>query len=209
VVFVSLENVAAQGDLLSQDDPSVRLVALCKEPQPMRVDALAQGLSRAKERTGMFPTAVVGRAGERLLCLDYAGRAHAGEPLAALVEQREADLGPPGAMSAAWARNEGEAGLVRRCHCLAHGRRQCSDLAEVLPSACRVVIAALNQVFDHEAEARAQRLSAEARVAYPQAYGPPLRDDRKAWTRSVRIAWGHPRVPWARRSPIGKTPGKR
>lgn len=36
----------------------------------------------------MFTTALVIRVGERLLCLYYSGRAHAGENLAALLKQR-------------------------------------------------------------------------------------------------------------------------
>ena len=71
--------------------------------------------------------------------------------------------------------------VVIRCHCLAHGRRQFSDLEAVFPSECRVVIDALKQVFDHDEEARDQRMSAEARLAYHQAYSQPLMDDLKAW----------------------------
>jgi hypothetical protein len=181
VVLVYLENVAAQGELIYQDDTSVRIVSLFKENQQIRAEALAQGLSRAQERTGMFTTALVVRVGERLICLYYSGRAHAGENLAALLEQRAADLEPPLAMSDALSRNEVEEGLVMRCHCLAHGRRQVSDLEEVFPRDCRVVIAALKQVFDHDEEARDQRMSPEARLAYHQTYSQPLMDNLQAW----------------------------
>ena len=116
----------------------------------------------------MVTTALVVRVGERLICLSSSGRAHAGENLAAVVEQRASDLEPPVAMSDAWSRNEVEEGWVMRCPCLAHGRCQCSDLAEVFPRECRVVIAALHQVFDHEEEARDQRMSPEARLASHQ-----------------------------------------
>jgi hypothetical protein len=40
-----------------------------QENQQIRAAAAAQGLSRAKERTGMFTTALVVRVGERLICL--------------------------------------------------------------------------------------------------------------------------------------------
>ena len=132
VVFEYLETVAAQGELIYQDDTSVRILSLLKENQQIRADASAQGLSRAKERTGMFTTALVVRVGERLICLYYSGRAHAGENLAALLEQREADLEPPLVMSDALSRNDIDEGLVIRCHCLAHGRRQFSDIEDGL-----------------------------------------------------------------------------
>lgn len=180
-VFECLETLAAQGELIHQDDTSVRILTLMQENQQIRAAAAAQGLSRAKERTGMFTTALVVRVGERLIGLYYSGRAHAGENLAALLEQRESDLEPPLAMSDALSRNEVEEGLVIRCHCLAHGRRQFSDIEAVFPSECRVVMDALKQVFDHDEEARAQRMSPEARLAYHQAYSQPLMDDLKAW----------------------------
>jgi len=181
VVFVYLETLAAQGELIYQDDTAVRILSLFKENQQIRAEAFAQGLSRAKERTGMFTTALVVRVGERVICLYYSGRAHAGENLAALVEQREAEQDPPSVMSDALSRNEVDEGLVIRCHCLAHGRRQFSDIEEVFPSECRVVIDALKQVFDHDDEARDQQMSPPARLAYHQAYSQPLMDDLKAW----------------------------
>jgi hypothetical protein len=71
------------------------MLSLFKENQQIRAEAAAQGLSRPKERTGRFTTALVIRVGQRLICLYDSGRAHAGENLATLLEQREADLEPP------------------------------------------------------------------------------------------------------------------
>jgi hypothetical protein len=180
-VFEYLELLAAQGELIHQDDTSVRIVTLLKENQQIRAQAAAQGLARPKERTGMFTTALVIRVGERMIFLYYSGRSHAGENLAALLEQRAADQAPPIVMSDALSRNEVDAGLVIRCHCLAHGRRQFSDIAEVFPSECQVVIDALKQVFDHDAEARDQQMSPQARLAYHQTYSQPLMDELKDW----------------------------
>ena len=129
----------------------------------------------------MFTTALVIKVNERLICLYYSGRAHAGENLAALLEQREADQAPPIVMSDALSRNEVDEGTVIRCHCLAHGRRQFSDIEEVFPAECRVVIDALKQVFDHDAEARDKQMSAQARLAYHQEYSQPLMDELKGW----------------------------
>jgi transposase len=97
------------------------------------------------------------------------------------LHRREPQRGKPLVMSDALSRNEIDEGLVIRCHCLAHGRRQFSDLAAVVPSECRGVIAALKQVCDHDEEARDQRMSPEARLAYHQAYSQPLMDELKVW----------------------------
>ncbi len=186
VVFAYLETVAAQGELIHQDDTSVRILTLIKENHAIQAHAAAQGVSRPKERTGMFTTALVIKVGERTICLYYSGRAHAGENLAALLEQRKADHDPPIVMSDALSRNEGGAGAVIRCHCLAHGRRQFSDIAEVFPVECQVVIDVLKQVFDHDEEARDQLMSAAARLTYHQDYSKPLMDELKDWLDTQR-----------------------
>jgi hypothetical protein len=61
-----------------------------------------------------------------------------------------------------------------RCHCLAHGRRQFTDLEEVFPAEAEQVITVLNQVFEPEAATRAQALTAAERLAYHQTHSGPL-----------------------------------
>jgi hypothetical protein len=101
--------------------------------------------------------------------------------LQALLEQREAEQDKPLVMSDALSRNEVDETTVIRCHCLAHGRRQFSDLADVFPVECQVVLETLKQVFDHDAEARDKQMSPEARFAYHQAYSQPLMDELRQW----------------------------
>ena len=84
VVFECLETLAAQGELIYQDDTSVRILALIEENQKMQAQADAMGFARPQERTGMFTTALVVKVGEQTICLYYSGRAHAGENLATL-----------------------------------------------------------------------------------------------------------------------------
>jgi transposase len=181
VVFESLETLAAQGELIYQDDTSVRILSLIKENQKMQAQANAMGFSRPQERTGMFTTALVVKVGEQTICLYYSGRSHAGENLATLLEQRQADRAKPLVMSDALSRNEVDETAVMRCHCLAHGRRQFSDLDDVFPVECQVVIDVLKQVFDHDEEARDKQMSPQARLAYHQEYSRPLMDELKRW----------------------------
>jgi transposase len=121
------------------------------------------------------------QVGEQTICLYYSGRAHAGENLAALLTQRAADQGKPLVMSDALATNEADEEALIRCHCLAHGRRQFSDLEDVFPQECQVVIEALKQVFDHDEQARDEQMSPEARLAYHRDYSGPIMDDLKRW----------------------------
>src|SRR6266853_4218925 len=181
VVFEYLETLAAQGELIYQDDTSVRILSLMAENLTLQAQAEAMGFLRSKERTGMFTTALVVKVGEQTICLYYSGRAHAGENLTALLAQREADQGKPLVMSDALSRNEVDETTLIRCHCLAHGRRQFSDLEDVFPRECQVVIDALKQVFDHDEQARDEQMSPEARLAYHRDYSGPIMDALKRW----------------------------
>ena len=182
VVFAQMEQMAAQGELIWQDDTAVRILSLMQENLELIAAAQAHGLSMPKERTGMHTTALVVKVGEHTAILYYSSRRHAGENLQALLDQRAAGLDKPLAMSDALSSNEvaQEAALIR-CHCLAHGRRKFSDLAEVFPHACQVVLEVLRQVFDHDEQARQAQLSPEARLAYHQEYSQPLMDGLKGW----------------------------
>ena len=71
--------MAAQGELIYQDDTSVRILSLLGENLKMRAQAEAMGLSRPTERTGMYTTALVVQVGEHTICLYYSGRCHAGK----------------------------------------------------------------------------------------------------------------------------------
>src|SRR5215831_6263435 len=173
-VFEQLKTLAAQGEVIYQDDTHVRILSLMAENR-------RQADSNTEERTGMYTTALVVQQGAQTICLYFAGRAHAGENLEALLTHREADRGKPLVMSDALASNTADEGALIRCHCLAHGRRKFTELEEVFPAECAVVIDALRQVFDHEEEARMQHMSAEVRLQYHQQYSGPIMAQLKHW----------------------------
>lgn len=180
-VFEVLETVAAQGELIYQDDTSVRILSLIKENQRFRAEAAALGLSRSKKRTGMFTTGLVVKVAEHTICLYYSGRPHAGDNLKALLLQRQAGLDKPIVMSDPLSHNEANEAELIRCNCLAHGRHQFSDLVDIFPVECEVVIKALKQVFDHDDEARDQQMNPAERLAYHQDYSAPIMDGLKTW----------------------------
>ena len=181
-VFEQMEREAAQGEVIFQDDTAVRILSLIKENRDRIATAQAQGLSAPKERTGMHTTALAVKVGEHTAILYYSSRRHAGENLQGLLDKREAGLQKPLAMSDALLSNEvaDESRLIR-CHCLAHGRRKFSDLEDVFPHECQVVLDVLRQVFDHDEQARQDQLSPEARLAYHQGQSQPLMEELKRW----------------------------
>jgi hypothetical protein len=180
-LFKYLEKLAAQGEEIFQDDTPQRVLALIAENQHAAAQAHAQGKAKTDERTGMQTTALIVQVGERQICLYYTGRRHAGENLARLLRQREPERGKPLVMSEALSRNTAEEAALIRCHCLAHGRRKFSELADDFPAESAVVVTALKLVYDHDRQARDQQLSAEERLAYHQTYSEPVFTTLKTW----------------------------
>src|SRR4029450_12273855 len=98
-VFEQLKTLAAQGEVIYQDDTHVRILSLIAENRQAHTDDTSEG------RTGMYTTGLVVQQDEHTICLYFAGRAHAGENLEALLTRREADRGKPLVMSDALANN--------------------------------------------------------------------------------------------------------
>ncbi len=178
-IFKYLERLAAQGEVIFQDDTPGRILTLIEENQ--KAGAQAQATGTTASRTGMQTTALIVQVGERRICLYYTGRQHAGENLDALLDKREPQRGKPLVMSDALTSNNAEETHLIRCHCLAHGRRKFSELEEVFPAESAVVVEALKSVYEHDEEAREQQLSAQERLAYHQTYSEPILTTLKAW----------------------------
>jgi len=175
-VFEALWDLAAQGEVIFQDDTHVRILALLAENR--RADATGDTL----ERRGMYTTGLVVQVEKRVICLYRSGRAHAGDNLTNLLARREPGLEKPIVMSDALAANQrDDDDTLIRCHCLAHGRRQLTDLEEIFPTEARQVITALDQIFEHEAVTRQQAMTPTERLAYHQAHSEPLMTALHAW----------------------------
>jgi len=172
-LFKHLERLAAQGEIIYQDDTPARLLSLIKENQ--------QAQDAARARTGMSTTALIAQVGAQRICLYYTGRQHAGENLDMLLRQRAPQWEKPLVMSDALASNSADEEQLIRCHCLAHGRRKFSELEEVFPAESVVVTDALKVVYEHDEAAHAQQLNAAERLTYHQTYSAPILAALKTW----------------------------
>jgi transposase len=180
-IFQWLEKEAAQGEVIFQDDTPGRVLALIAENRKAHAQAHAHGKAKTPERTGMYTTALVVQVGERRIGLYYTGRRHAGENLDALLTKREPARDKPLVMSDALSSNNVEETTLIRCHCLAHGRRKFTEVAEAFPSESAVVVHALKVVYEHDEAARNQQLSAVDRLAYHHTYSAPVLTALKTW----------------------------
>jgi transposase len=175
-VFEQLKYLAAQSEVIYQDDTPTRILALIKE------NRTAVEAGQAKPRTGMYSTGLVASAGEQTICLYFTGRAHAGENLDKVLALREPERGPPIVMSDALSANElAEETPIIRSHCLAHGWRKFTEIEDVFPAECQRVIDELNTVFAHEATTRQEELTAEGCLVYHQTHSGPIMAKLKSW----------------------------
>ena len=127
-VFEELIRQAAQGEVLHNDDTTVKILELMgRRRQEVLAGAGGEG-NDAEERSGLFTSGVVALREGRRVALFFSGRRHAGENLAEVLKLRAAELPPPIQMCDALSRNlPGELRTIL-AHCLAHARRQFVDI---------------------------------------------------------------------------------
>ena len=100
--------------------------------------------------------------------------------------------------------------MLIRCHCLAHARRQFSELTDDFPAESAVVVEALKLVYEHDKQAHEQQLNAQRRLVYHQTYSEPIFTTLKTWLeRQTTERFVSPIVVWAKRLPICWTIGTR
>ena len=167
LVYEALIGVAAQGELVHNDDT------------PMRVQSLRQEISAAESadsRTGIFTTSIISKVRELRIALFFTGQKHAGENLDQLLKRRAADLDRPLQMCDALSRNQPKGLQTTLCNCILHGRRGFVDVVESFPEECRKVIESLREIYRFEAMSKEQNLSDAQRLAFHQEHSKPVMD---------------------------------
>ena len=164
---------AAQGEVMHNDDTSMRVLKMEREP--------------GDDRTGVFTSGIVSTREGGQIALYFTGRQHAGENLAEVLKQRAATIPGPIQMCDALSRNAPKlnAGAeILLAHCMAHGRRQFVDVAENFPEQCRYVLEMLGEVYGHDAEAREKRMTPDRRLQFHQEYSSPVMTKLHQWLES-------------------------
>lgn len=176
-VFREMIRQAAQGRLLHNDDTTMKILALAGR----REKSDAPEPSTGPDRTGVYTSGIVSVVEDHRIALFFTGRRHAGENLAALLNQRAAELAPPIQMCDALSRNMPEALKTVVANCLAHGRRRFVDVAMHFPQECLYVLDVLKDIYKNDAEARQQGMSPEERLTWHQKESGPRMAELKTW----------------------------
>jgi len=164
---------AAQGEVVHNDDTSMRVLSLDRDA--------ASDADLAAERTGVFTSGIVSIDEGHRIGLFFTGRKHAGENLADVLKQRPAGLETPIQMCDALSRNLPKKLAVIIAHCLAHARRHFVEVTPNFPQECRFVLESLGEVYGYDEAARAQGLSPEQRLRFHQEHSGPVMERLHIW----------------------------
>jgi hypothetical protein len=183
--FDELVRQAAQGEIVQNDDTTVKILQLmgarAKGEEGGQAPAQEGGEGDMSGRTGLFTSGVVATRGGQRIALFFSGRQHGGENLVDVLRRRAAELPPPIQMCDALSRNMPQALRTIVANCLAHGRRQFADVHDVFPNECRYVLEVFEVVYRNDAKARQEGMSAAERLAFHQRASGPVMEDLRAW----------------------------
>ena len=166
---------AAQGEVLHNDDTTMKILELCGAQQSDGEEAQ----DNREQRSGVFTSGIVARSNGHRIALFFTGRNHAGENLAAVLSRRAAELSSPIQMCDALSRNMPSELQTVLANCLAHARRRFVEVADDFPDECRYLLETLREVYKNDA--LAQSMSGEQRLRFHQTESSPLMDKLQGW----------------------------
>jgi transposase len=176
--YEELVRQAAQGEVVHNDDTTVRILELMGERARKTPPSEDQHDPR---RTGLFTSGVVATLAGVRMALFFSGRRHAGENLSDVLQHRAARLEAPIQMCDGLARNLPREFDTILSNCSAHGRRNFVELYDRFPEECRHVIEAFRVICHNDKVARDEGMCADTRLAWHQTHSTPTMDDLHSW----------------------------
>jgi len=177
-IHEALIRAAAQGQVVHNDDTGMKVLSLTARKEQEQADGEEQATS---DRKGVFTSGIISVLDDHRIALFFTGHNHAGENLAAVLQQRASELAPPIQMCDALSRNMPEELEVILANCLSHGRRRFVEVAMNFPHECRCVLEILKDIYTHDAEARQRGFSDQQRLEWHQAHSGPKMVELKRW----------------------------
>lgn len=169
--YLELNFQAAQGDVVYNDDTTMKILELMKENNEQD----------PSERKGMFTTGILSTSNDRQIALFYTGRKHAGENMDDLLKKRQSHLASPIQMCDALSRNTPKNFKTILTNCLSHGRRKFVEVAVSFPDQCKYVLEALAQVYKNDKIARERKMTPGQRLSFHQIKSDRIMKDLKNW----------------------------
>jgi len=169
-VYPVLITKGAQGNIVHNDDTTMRVLALSRE--------LA---SQDAERKGIFTSAVVSISEGHKIALFFTGNRHAGENLDLVLSHRAKELDAPIQMSDAQPCNNPQKAQTTSSNCLSHARRNFVDVHSSFPDEVAYVIETIGKIYHFDDLSKKQNHSANQRLEFHQVHSAPVMEELKRW----------------------------
>jgi hypothetical protein len=174
-VFTKLKKIAAQGEVIHNDDTIGKILEVMKEIEKEKEAGI-------KGRTGIFTTGIICVVGDKKIGLFFTGRQHAGENTEDILNFREENKNPPVLMSDAKSGNVPKNMEVIACNCNTHARRNFADIIDDYPKECQyVIVDVFGEVYKNEAITIDSKMSPDERLKYHQENSGPIMNDFHKW----------------------------
>ncbi len=166
-VFNELIRVAADGDLLMNDDTKMKVQDVIKQAKE---DAAAGKKGRKSTRSSM----IISKKGDKTISLVFTGQKLAGENLASVLKHRSDVLDIPKQMcDGSKDNNPGDDFKTVEANCLDHGRRKLFELEEAGNPYVSCILDEIDKVYENDAYVKENNLSDEERLKYHQETSKP------------------------------------
>jgi hypothetical protein len=175
-VYDELVRQAAQGVLFVNDDTPMKVLSFLAEVKKRRERG------EKVDRTGCQTSGVVSELADGgKVVLYFTGVHHAGENLAEVLTKRAVGLEAPMQMCDGLDRNLPEGLKTVVGNCIVHARRQMVRVNESFPSEVEYVVDELATVYENEARARAEKMTAQQRLRFHQEKSGPVMTRLEKW----------------------------
>lgn len=167
---------AAQGQVLHNDDTTMKILELCGQRQDDSDED-----PDAQQRSGVFTSGIVAQSAGHRIALFFSGAKHAGENLSEVLARRAGELSAPIQMCDALSRNLPAELKTVVANCLAHARRRFVEVADDFPEECRYLLETLRKVYANDV--LAATMSGEQRLRLHKAQSARPMAELKRWLR--------------------------
>jgi transposase len=168
-VYNQLLYHAAQGDIIHNDDTTMKILEMIKTNKG------------SSKRKGVFTTAILSIKDGIKIALFFTGKRHAGENMESLLKSRCSGLSPPIQMCDALSRNIPKNLETILANCLTHGRRKFVDIIDSFPEQCLHIINILAKVYHNDELTKNQNMSPSERLCFHKEKTAPLMEELKIW----------------------------
>lgn len=181
-VHQALFSLAAQGQVIHNDDTTMRVLELMEENR--RVAEVvknstneAERKAAKKHRKGIFTTALLSKAEDRQIAFYITGRNHSGENLDDLLQFRNKKLDRPIQACDGSSQNNAKQHMTDVAKCFNHARHNFCELVEMWPNEALTCVEMCNAVFMNDRETK--HMNQEERLNFHQKHSAPILDKLK------------------------------